>query len=263
MVSYLIKLGGLACTRESKQNSSKLLWARNALRPGTAVAPSLPMGCGASAPAAAGGSPQGGRARSSNKAEQRESVRDGGGGGGSRGYWERQKLVASKWTVNSTMSIAKAAMENGMPEPPQSYFETQDRLVRFFEEHGELKIFEPNEVVIEMGADLEELYIVEEGGLIAEKDVVVIARSAKKTEGSGNLKDKSQERRAYKKANPKQGGEEGEGSVRAGEEDAEQEEEETDASFKQAAEAEAFLQANDSAAERGSAVYEEALKTAL
>ena len=170
-------------------------------------------------------------------------MRDGGGGGGSRGYWERQKLVASKWTVNSTMSIAKAAMENGMPEPPQSYFETQDRLVRFFEEHGELKIFEPNEVVIEMGADLEELYIVEEG--------------------SGNLKDKSQERRAYKKANPKQGGEEGEGSVRAGEEDAEQEEEETDASFKQAAEAEAFLQANDSAAERGSAVYEEALKTAL
>ena len=224
------------------------------------------MGCGASAPAAAGGSPQGGRTSSSYKSEdntQRESVRDGGGGGGSRGYWERQKLVASKWTVNSTMSIAKAAMENGMPEPPQSYFETQDRLVRFFEEHGELKIFEPNEVVIEMGADLEELYIVEEGGLIAEKDVVVIARSAKKPEGGGNLKDKSQEKRAYKKANPKQHGEEGDGSVRAGEDDAEQEEEERGASFKEAAEAEAFLQANDSAAERESAVYEEALRTAV
>ena len=125
-----------------------------------------------------------GRKSGSNKTEdntQRSSVREGGGG--SRGYWERQKLVASKGTVNSTMSIAKAAMDNGMPEPPQSYFETQDRLVRFFEEHGELKVFEPNEVVIEMGADLEELYIVEEGGLIAEKDVVVIARSAKKSEG--------------------------------------------------------------------------------
>ena len=76
----------------------------------------------------------------------RESAREGGAGGGSRGYWERQKLVASKWTANSTMAIAKAAMENGMPEPPESFFETQDRLVGFFEENGELKVFEPNAV---------------------------------------------------------------------------------------------------------------------
>ena len=70
----------------------------------------------------------------SQKPEDNGTLRESSGVGGSRGYWERQKLVATKWTTNSTMSIAKAANENGMPEPPQSYFETQDRLVRFFEE---------------------------------------------------------------------------------------------------------------------------------
>ena len=125
-----------------------------AANPGAASLQPHAMGCGASAATGGGAdlrrSQTAARGTSasykSEEGTQRGSVRDGGDGGGSRGYWERQKLVASKWTVNSTMSIAKAAMENGMPEPPQSYFETQDRLVRFFQDNGELKIFEPNEV---------------------------------------------------------------------------------------------------------------------
>ena len=64
----------------------------------------------------------------------------------SRGYWERQKYAATQWTVNSTMAIAKAAMENGMPEPPETFFQTQDRLVEFFAKHGELKVLDPQQV---------------------------------------------------------------------------------------------------------------------
>ena len=203
----------------------------------------------------------------SQKPEDNGTLRESSGVGGSRGYWERQKLVATKWTTNSTMSIAKAANENGMPEPPQSYFETQDRLVRFFEEHGELKAVEPNEVVIEMGTDLDHLYIIEEGVLIAEKDMVVVARSAKKAERSVVLEDKLEEKRAYnmqKKAQPKPRGEEGGASSGAGADEAEQQQEEgRDASIKEAAEAEAFPPASDAAAEHEAAVYEEALKAAV
>ena len=96
------------------------------------------MGCGASK------TPQPGQRTGANN-DQEPTLRDLKDGT-SRGYWERQKLVAAKWTVNSTMSIAKAALENGMPEPPESFFETQDRLVSFFEEHGELKTYEPKDV---------------------------------------------------------------------------------------------------------------------
>ena len=96
------------------------------------------MGCGASKP------PSPRQAKPAPSENDGATLRDAAGGT-SRGYWERQKLVASKWTVNSTMSIAKAATENGMPEPPETFFETQDRLVSFFQEQGETKIFDPRE----------------------------------------------------------------------------------------------------------------------
>ena len=99
------------------------------------------MGCGASTNSAQPRSSLHGNLGS----EQEPTLRDLKDGT-SRGYWERQKLVAAKWTVNSTMAIAKAALENGMPEPPESFFETQDRLVSFFEQHGQLKTYEPREV---------------------------------------------------------------------------------------------------------------------
>eukprot|EP00966_Prymnesium_polylepis_P279133 6448515-Prymnesium_polylepis.1 len=37
----------------------------------------------------------------------------------SRAYWDRQKITSQQWTANSTMSVAKAAQANGMPEPPE------------------------------------------------------------------------------------------------------------------------------------------------
>jgi len=130
----------------------------------------------------------------------------------SRGYWERQKYAATKWTVNSTMAIAKAAMENGMPEPPETFFETQDRLVEFFAKHGELKVFDPRQVVVEAGSELEDMYIVEEGSLIAEKDVIVTLCSAKPgagskiTHGEARLVGKAQEMRRFKKERSREEG---------------------------------------------------------
>ena len=59
--------------------------------------------------------------------------------------------VVEAMIANGSILIM-AANENGMPEPPQSYFETQDRLVRFFEEHGELKAVEPQLRNLKAGA---------------------------------------------------------------------------------------------------------------
>ena len=54
-----------------------------------------------------------------------------------------------EWTAHSTMTIAKAAQANGMPEPPDIFFETQTRIIEFFQAHGKRQVFGPNEVLLE------------------------------------------------------------------------------------------------------------------
>eukprot|EP00967_Tisochrysis_lutea_P152187 scaffold297564_cov14-Tisochrysis_lutea.AAC.1 len=72
-----------------------------------------------------------------------------GGAEGQKGgkAWERTKFAAnSQWTAHSTNAVAKHAMAQGLPEPPESFFVAQERLVQFFYNQGEQKIFAPNEV---------------------------------------------------------------------------------------------------------------------
>eukprot|EP00965_Chrysotila_dentata_P248972 6208640-Pleurochrysis_carterae.AAC.5 len=97
--------------------------------------------------------------------------------GSSRAYWQRTKVNASQlWTVHSTMTVAKNAQAQGMPEPPDSFFETQDRLVNFFYAHGKQRTFMPGEVIMEPDDELKVLYLVEEGSCAMQKDVKVMRR---------------------------------------------------------------------------------------
>ena len=125
------------------------------------------MGCGASS---AGGAeaPKGTPIPASGSARM-GSVR--------RSAWEHSRNIGSQqWTAHSTMTAAKQAMAQGMPEPPDSYFETQDRLATFFLEHGTQKIFDPREVILEPGSKLDLLYMIEEGSVTAEKDICVMRK---------------------------------------------------------------------------------------
>jgi len=96
----------------------------------------------------------------------------------SRAYWERTKHnAANAWTAHSTMTAAKNAQAQGMPEPPPSFFETQERLVEFFHKHGEQRVYMPDEVVMEPGMELSHLFLIEEGSVCMQKDVKVIRRA--------------------------------------------------------------------------------------
>lgn len=61
--------------------------------------------------------------------------------------WERAKFAANaQWTAHSTSAVAKHAMAQGLPEPPESFFTAQERLVSFFYSEGDQQTFAPNEV---------------------------------------------------------------------------------------------------------------------
>jgi hypothetical protein len=61
--------------------------------------------------------------------------------------WERAVFAANaQWTAHSTSAVAKHAMAQGLPEPPESFFTTQERLVSFFYSEGAQQTFAPNEV---------------------------------------------------------------------------------------------------------------------
>ena len=79
-----------------------------------------------------------------------------------------------------TLAVAKQAAESGLPEPPESFFETQERLIAFFREHGQLRVYKPGEVIIAPGVELHSLYAVEEGSVLAEKDVMVLRRTRRR-----------------------------------------------------------------------------------
>ena len=79
-----------------------------------------------------------------------------------------------------TLAVAKQAAESGLPEPPESFFETQERLIAFLREHGQLRVYKPGEVIIAPGVELHSLYAVEEGSVLAEKDVMVLRRTRRR-----------------------------------------------------------------------------------
>jgi len=67
--------------------------------------------------------------------------------GKGRAHWERTKLAADQqWTAHSTNAVAKHAMAQGLPEPPECFFDAQEHLVALFLEEGELQFFEPKQV---------------------------------------------------------------------------------------------------------------------
>ena len=97
------------------------------------------MGCGASSSGGPGGAALKGAPIAPSGSARQGSVR--------RSAWEHSRSIGSQqWTAHSTMTAAKQAMAQGMPEPPDSYFQTQDRLANFFLEHGEQRIVDPREV---------------------------------------------------------------------------------------------------------------------
>ena len=96
------------------------------------------------------------------------SKRGGDVDGRGKAHWERKKLAATQqWTVNATNAIARHAMAQGLPEPPESFFLTQERLVTWFRENGELQVFGSEEVVYEAGTALDQIMIIEEGATSA------------------------------------------------------------------------------------------------
>ena len=78
---------------------------------------------------------------------------------------------------NSSMAMARQAHANGMPEPPEIFFETQSRILKMFQRHGETRTYNPHEVVMQKGAEVSEMMVVEEGSVVAEKDVTVMRRA--------------------------------------------------------------------------------------
>ena len=60
---------------------------------------------------------------------------------------------------SSREGFAKQAMAQGMPEPPELYFVTQDRLATLFVAHGEARVYDPHEVILEPGDKVEMMYM--------------------------------------------------------------------------------------------------------
>ena len=126
-----------------------------------------------------------------------------------RSAFARQRNIGNQWSANSTLTAAKQAMAQGMPEPPESYFVTQDRLATLFLQRGEQRLYDPHEVVLEPGSTTEMMYMVEEGSVVSEKDVRVMKKAvvpkkpmlttARSTHGE-SMAGKGAEMRRFKKA---------------------------------------------------------------
>ena len=119
-------------------------------------------------------------------------------------YWDRQQISEQQWTAHSTMAVAKQAQANGMPEPPEVFFETQDRLVRFFQEHGKLLTFNPGEVVLEPGTGLMNMMIVEEGAVLSQKEINLLppkveTKPVVDQRASAMISRKNQEKTKYRR----------------------------------------------------------------
>ncbi|KAL3932250.1 MAG: hypothetical protein SGPRY_000779 [Prymnesium sp.] len=93
-----------------------------------------------------------------------------------RAFWDRQKLAVEPWTAHSTMTAAKAAHANGMPEPPDIFFETQDRIIEFFQKNGTRHQYNPGDVLLDIGSQLSTVMIIEEGSVRAQKTINKLKR---------------------------------------------------------------------------------------
>ena len=91
-----------------------------------------------------------------------------------RDTWKRRvRGAADQWTAHSTLAAAKHASAQGMPEPPAQFFAAQQRLDDFFHAHGERLVCAPGELILEEGAEVDALYLIEEGSVSLQKDVRV------------------------------------------------------------------------------------------